>query len=506
MKLLRLLIVGLAAGPAAGAADATETDVRHESTVVLSAAKGAPFPHFWDRMFGSGRALLSLRESYRYDVATVRAATGFEYLRFHDILDDDVGVVVADAKGAISYNFSLVDEIYDGLLDRGVRPFVELSFMPRALAANTDPHVFWYKPLPSPPKDFGKWAALVGALTQHLVDRYGLAEVNQWYFEVWNEPNLDFWTGNPKQKTYFELYDAAARAIKAVAPTLRVGGPATAQAAWIPDFIRHCSEGRVPVDFVSTHVYGNDPKEVIGSAQPVPMADMVAIAVRKVFREVGASAMPRLPIIWSEFNASWFNDPSITDSAFIGPWLANTIRQADGFVSMMSYWDFSDVFDEAGVTRKPFYGGFGLIAEGHIPKAAFNDFVLLRRLGTERLPAAAPWILATRRPDGSLALAIWNYADPDAAGPSCEYEVQLSGWTGASSALVEVVDANHGSALGAWNRMGAPAYPTRDQDEQLRKAAQVPAAVRLPVKNQGIRLTLPIRSLALVEISAKPGP
>ncbi|MGH7997193.1 MAG: GH39 family glycosyl hydrolase, partial [Opitutaceae bacterium] len=180
-----------------------EEPLAPESVTVHTQAKGAPFPHYWEQMFGSGRAILSLRESYRRDLRAVKAITNFQYLRFHDILDDDVGLVIGDSQGHIGYNFSWVDEIYDGLLDNGVRPFVELSFMPRALAANPTAHPFWYKPIPSPPKSYRQWGDLIRAFTQHLVDRYGLPEVNQWYFEVWNEPNLDFWGGVPRQASYF---------------------------------------------------------------------------------------------------------------------------------------------------------------------------------------------------------------------------------------------------------------------------------------------------------------
>ncbi len=209
-------------------------------------------------MFGSGRAILSLRESYRRDLREVKAATDFKYVRFHAILNDEVGVYDEDASGNPIYNFSYVDQIYDGLLQNGVRPFVELSFMPRKLAAEQTLHSFWYKPIVSPPKDWNKWGELISHFAQHLVDRYGINEVSQWYFEIWNEPNIDFWAGDPKEQTYYQLYDAAAHSLKAVDSRLRVGGPATAQAAWVDRFIRHCAENHVPVDFVSTHVYGND--------------------------------------------------------------------------------------------------------------------------------------------------------------------------------------------------------------------------------------------------------
>ncbi len=260
-------------------------------------------------MFGSGRAILSLRESWRRDLQATKTAVNLEYVRFHNIFGDEVGVYDEDQQGKPVYNWSYVDQIYDGLMASNVRPFVELSFMPRKLSATDKLHAFWYKPYPNPPRDYGRWGELVEAFTRHLVERYGIDEVSHWYFEVWNEPNIDFWTGEPKESTYYELYDAAARAVKRVSPRLLVGGPATAQAAWADRFIEHCAKARVPADFVSTHVYGNDTaRDVLGTDEKIPRRDMVARAARKVYDQVQRSAMPNLPIIWSEYNASYMNE------------------------------------------------------------------------------------------------------------------------------------------------------------------------------------------------------
>ena len=124
------------------------------------------------------------------------------------------GVYDEDASGKPIYNFSYVDQIYDGLLESGVRPFVELSFMPKKLAAQQSVQSFWYAPIVAPPKDMAKWSDLIAQFARHLIARYGIDEVSRWYFEVWNEPNLDFWAGDPKQATYYQLYDATARALK----------------------------------------------------------------------------------------------------------------------------------------------------------------------------------------------------------------------------------------------------------------------------------------------------
>src|SRR5271156_6691271 len=174
-----------------------------EQIVIDAHAPAHPFPHFWEQTFGSGRAILALRDGYRSDLREVKEVTEFSYVRFHNILHDEVGVYDEDEHGNPVYNFSYVDQIYDGLLQNGVRPFVEISFMPKKLALRQDVHPFWYKQIVAPPKDYEKWDGLMRAFAQHLVDRYGLDEGAQRYFEVWNEPNIDFWSGDPKQATYF---------------------------------------------------------------------------------------------------------------------------------------------------------------------------------------------------------------------------------------------------------------------------------------------------------------
>jgi xylan 1,4-beta-xylosidase len=453
-------------------------------------------------MFGSGRAILSLRESYRNDLRETKRITGFEYVRFHAIFHDEAGVYDEDKGGQAVYNFSYVNQIYDGLLENHVRPFIELSFMPKKLASDPNAlHPFWYKQNVSAPKDWNKWEQLVENFTRHLVARYGEDEVAQWYFEVWNEPNIDFWVGNPKEATYYELYDRAARAIKRVSPRLRVGGPGTAQAAWVDRFLAHCKEKNVPVDFASTHVYGNDKAEdVFGTHEQIPRNQMVCRAVKKVHDQIAASAYPNTPLIWSEFNASYMNEPSVTDTAFMGPWMADTIRQCDGLTEMMSYWTFSDVFEEQGVVKTPFYGGFGLLAERSIPKPAFNDFALLHKLADTRLDVNSDSALVTRRKDGSLAVAVWNLFLPEEAGSAKTVTLHFKGLKTSQSARITIVDKGHGSPLLAWDKMGRPALPTISQIEALQKAAGLPATQSRALESGSLTLTLQPHALALIEI------
>lgn len=493
---IALLIVGLGLLPFSAFSQALPPDV----IVIDANAPSHALPHFWEQMFGSGRAVLSLRESYRHDLQAVKQVTDLQYVRFHAIFHDEVGLYDEDAAGKPIYNFSYVDQIYDGLLANGVKPFVELSFMPQKLAAKPLLHAFWYKQNISPPKDWGKWDDLITAFTKHLVERYGIDEVSQWYFEVWNEPNIDFWAGDPKQETYWELYDHTARAVKAANGRLRIGGPATAQAAWVDAFIEHCATNKVPVDFISTHVYGDDTaKDVFGTNEEIPRNQMVCRAVGKVSKQIKNSARPDLPLIFSEYNATYMNKTEITDSSFMGPWLADTIRQCDGLTKMMSYWTFSDVFEEQGVVKTPFYGGYGVIAEDDIPKAAFNAFKVLHGLGDRRIDAASDSVLVTRRRDGTLVLAIWNYAPPEGGGSSRTFSLHFTG-VKAKQAAITFVDREHGDVRDAYEKMGSPRYPTQAQIQELHRAAELPSPEIRKLKNNELELTLPAQGLATIEV------
>ena len=271
---------------------------------------------------------------------------------------------------------------------------------------------FWYHPNVSPPADYAKWDAMIRAFGAHLIARYGIEEVATWRFEVWNEPNIDFWGGNPKQDTYFELYDHTARALKSVSPRLQVGGPSTAQAAWVAPFLEHVHADNVPIDFVSTHVYANDTADnVMHTNENIPRDTMVYRAVKMVHDQIAASPYPKIPLIFSEYNASYANEPDVTDSPYMGPWLANNIRLCDGLTESMAYWSFSDVFEEQGVVRTPFYGGFGLMAADNIPKPTLNIFRALHQLGDRRIAVDSDSVLATTG-GGKLAIALWDYAPP----------------------------------------------------------------------------------------------
>jgi len=332
------------------------------------------------------------------------------------------------------------------------------------------------------------------------VDRYGIDEVASWYFEVWNEPNIDFWAGEPKQSTYWQLYEHTAKAVKKVNPRLRVGGPATAQAAWVDDFIKYCTDSNIPLDFVSSHVYGNDSaKDVFNTNEDIPRDKMVCRSVKKVHDQIKASSKPGLPLIWSEFNASYKNEVEVTDSIYMGPWMADTIRQCDGLVDIMSYWSFSDVFEEQGVVKTPFYGGYGLIAAGNIPKPAFQAFKLLHKLGDQRISLNSDSALLTRGKDGSFVLAVWNYAPPEQEGTAKTVTLRFAN-INTKQAHISRLDENHGNVLAEYKKIGSPRYPSRTELQTLRQASQLQAPEKQTIHNGELTINIPSKGLVLVEL------
>lgn len=479
-----------------------------ENVTIDAHAKATPLPHFWEQMFGSGHANLAMREAWLNDLSAVKSVTDLQYVRFHGIFDDENGVYTEDEHGNAQYNFTYVNEIYDGMLARSVRPLVEISFMPKQLAAHPAPHAFWYKPNVAPPKNYARWDALVRAFAQNLIDRYGIDEVSQWYFEVWNEPNIDFWVGDPKQSTYFELYSHTARALKSLSPRLRVGGPAAAAEEWVPEFLKYMHDNNVPVDFLSTHGYADEDYEhTFTPATLPPMDDRLCAAMAHVKKQIAASPMPDIPWFVTEWNVIGID--KARDTTFVGPAVANTIRECDGLPTMMSFWTFDDVFEEDGPKHEPFDGGFGLIAPYSIRKPSFNAFAMLHSLGNERLANDSKDVLVTRRPDGTLVVAVWNMTDPPGAhqpgGPGAEKHMQLHFENVPGSAAVSItrLDPMHGNTLAAYEKMDSPRYPTTAQIRELNEASKLSPPEKTTLQDGKLDVDLPVNSLVVLEVAGR---
>jgi xylan 1,4-beta-xylosidase len=288
-----------------------------------------------------------------------------------------------------------------------------------------------------------------------------------------------------------------------VSPRLRVGGPATSSAHWVDDFLRHAAAEQVPIDFVSSHGYGDDSVEdLFGTHEAIPVDQRVCRAIAKVHEQIEGSAHPALPLMWTEWNVPSFGDRKARDTAYVGAGLADDIAQCDGLVEEMSFWTFSDVFEETGPGREPFTGSFGLMGLGGIRKPSYTAFALLHKLGEQRISASEADTLVTRRQDGSIAIALWHLVDPGTPGGERTRKLDFRGLRTGATLRVTRIDDQHGSSLAAYEAMGRPRYPSAAQVAALNRAAELPPAtrLRLPADNS-VQLTLPANGLVLLEIA-----
>ncbi len=361
---------------------------------------------------GAGRANEGLRADWQRQLTYVHHECGFQYIRMHGLFTDDMGVY-REERGVPQYNWQYIDELYDFLHSIGMKPFVELGFVPNALASGSKT-IFWWHGNVTPPKDLTKWANFIRAFVLHERERYGDAEVRTWYFEVWNEPNLSgFFSGTQQQ--YFDLYAATARAIKSVSPDYKVGGPATAGCGWIPEFLHFCDTNHAPVDFISTHTYGvgsgyldehGDTGTVL-SQNP----DSVWGDVKRVRAQITASVMPKLELHFTEWSTSYTPADPIHDSYHSAAYILDKLKHCGDAAQSMSYWTFSDIFEEAGPRWEAFHGGFGLINYEDINKPAFYAYQFLNRQGPTEFNNSdtSSWICADNA--GGVQALLWDFTN-----------------------------------------------------------------------------------------------
>jgi xylan 1,4-beta-xylosidase len=401
--------------------------------------------------------------------AALRAAhdeLGVRTVRAHAILCDDLGVY-REVDGRPVHDFGGIDRVYDHILGLGLRPIVELSFMPRDLASDPDRTVFAYGAIISPPKEWDRWRDLIVALVSHLVDRYGLEEVrDHWAFEVWNEANLEvFWSGTPEE--YWRLYDVTADAVVSVHPDLRVGGPASAAVGWIEQQLSQVEGSGARLDFVSTHTYGSPPLDL-----------------RPALERYGRSGTP---IWWTEWGVTptHFND--VSDAVFAGVFLLRGMASAMGRIEALSYWVVSDHFEELGRPPALLHGGFGLRTVGELRKPRWWALALLERLGSTRLPVRLDGdgagslveALAARGDDGRVGVLVWNMTldQTKASGDPVlgrDVELELAGLAAGTTYRLthHRVDADHSNIASLWGRIrrDGQEWPDEDQWATLREA------------------------------------
>jgi len=376
----------------------------------LGDVKG-PLPESFKMSVGAGRANEGLRADWQRQLKIAHTECGFKYIRFHGLLSDDMGVYFEDKDGHPIYNWQYIDELFDFLLSIQMKPFVEVGFMPGALASGNKT-IFWWKGNVTPPKDYQKWNGLIKALVEHWTQRYGQKEVAKWYFEVWNEPNLKdgFFTGT--QQDYFKLYKETALSIKSVSTNYRVGGPATAGNAWIPETIDFCVQQKAPIDFISKHDYGVKQGflDVTGNVGTILSSDRYQVANNMIRskQQILSSALPGLELHYTEWSASYTPSDPIHDSYHEAAYILNTVKRSSPYVNSMSYWTFTDIFEEAGPRATPFHGGFGFMNYQDIKKPAFYAYKYLNELGSE-LQCMDSSAIVCKDVHGNVQALLWDF-------------------------------------------------------------------------------------------------
>ncbi|MFG2596676.1 beta-xylosidase [Streptomyces sp. NPDC048462] len=488
---------------------------------ISASAEGTALQPFWRRVVGAGRANEGLRADWQHQLVAARRDCGFEYVRFHGLFHDDMFVYTEREDGAPVFNFQYVDALFDFLLDTGVRPFVEFGFSPRALARETGT-VFWWGAHGAPPVDLDKWAALIEATVRHWIGRYGAEEVRRWYFEVWNEANLDgFFKGTRSE--YFELYRVTVEAVKAVDGSLRVGGPATSnfvpderfskdvedvalritagrddidtlrwRPVWLEAFLEFCEREALPVDFVSTHPYPTDwALDEHGRGEKLTRSKDATPQDLALLRDmVAKSAFPEAEIHLTEWSSSSSPRDHTHDTLPAATYVVRSVLHSLGTVDSLAYWTFTDVFEEGGAGDELFHGGFGMLTLPGIPKPTYHAYRMLNALGDELIGQGEDFTATRDSATGRVGVLVHHYPAQEpksvpasfddrstarstqAKGEPRELRLRLTGLAPGACFEVETLEPGHGDAIGAWQELGEPDAPTREQLAHLDRRAR----------------------------------
>jgi xylan 1,4-beta-xylosidase len=541
------------APPAAPAATAAPFAV----TIAVDAGKPAgKLREIW-RFFGADEPNYAYMKDGQKLIADIgKLAPKRMYFRAHSLLVTGDGTpalkwgstnaYTEDANGNPKYDWTIVDRIFDTYLARGVKPYVQIGFMPQALSVKPEPYKHAWTPKAKydeiytgwayPPKDFEKWGELVYQWARHCVEKYGKAEVETWYWETWNEANIGYWRGTPEE--FRKLHDYAIAGVRKALPTAKVGGPDTAGSGgqFARDFYEHQLRGRnfatgqigTPIDFVSFHAKGR-PEFVDGHVR-LGIANQLA-TIDDGFRII--ASFPELkpkPIVIGE------SDPDGC-AACQGPQLGYRNTTMYSSYTAASFARKHDLADRHGVNLEgaltwafefedqPWFAGFRVMASNGVPLPVFNVFRMMSRMGAERIPAVSdgavdldammktgvrgkPDVAALASRDAKkVTVLAWHYHDDDIAGPDATVTLKVAGLgvkNGKAKLTHYRIDATHSNAYTAWKEQGSPAAPSPAQYAALEAASALatlkgaPATVDVKDGAATLPITLPRQAVSLV--------
>ena len=492
--------------------DDTPSDTQKRLTYELSVNKrGKELKHTWSKMMTFSRASEGLRAEFQRQMMEVQKEIPFEYVRFHGIFNDDMMVYNEYEDGTPYYNFTYVDELFDFFMRCNIKPFIEIGFMPQKLASNKDQYIFWWKGNVSYPKDLSKWLNLVEAFIRHLIQRYGKNEVLKWYFEIWNEPNINnvFWFES--KECFFDFFSKTFLTIKGVDYSLRVGGPAvineiSSGITWYDDFLQYIKDNNINIDFFSYHVYpiiydkglpinstnkgfdNPNTSKAVTCKYEIGGKDFIIQQAKLMKDKVDMYNLKNIEIHMTEFNSSANSRDLVHDTCFMAAFLVHNVLGMYEYADSLGYWVFTDIFEEFAAGETTFHGGLGFITNNGIKKPHYYAYYLLNKLGNEVLEQGESYIMT--KSDTGYQILLYNYCHYDELYRNFEtshlsmldrYNVFESGETqklrliirglksGKYIIRVYKIDRENGSAYDEWLKMGAPKMMSPTEIDWIKK-------------------------------------
>ena len=478
--------------------------------IAIAPDSRATFNNNADFCVGTGRMGLAMQKEYQDQLSMAQELCRFKHIRGHGLFCDDMAIYQPwiDAEGAEheGYNFTYLDRVMDDYRAQGLKPFIELGFMPDKMASGTQT-IFYWKGNTTPPADHQKWADLIKATLRHLAERYGEEDVSTWPCEVWNEPNLRGFWENADEDKYHELYAVSARAVKEALPKMRVGGPAVCGGSttpdWIRNFLTYCRDNQLPLDFLTRHAYMGETPERRGRYLYHTMRTVESIAeemqgTRDIIDSFPEYAGMEMHI--TEFNTSYHPFCAIHDTNLNAAYIAGLLARLGDMCASYSYWTFGDVFEEQGVPARPFHGGFGMIANGLIAKPTLWTFAFFNNLKGECVYRDENVVLM-KQADGSYEGVAWNLCREERSELAIDIAMPVPGRTVLTTETVDEVVCN---PLKCWHEMGEPASLTPAQLKFLRQAGQPYCETRLLENADKLTLTLRENAVVRFTIAASP--
>jgi len=484
-----------------------------KKTIQVQLDQEVSFNNQVDYCVGTGRMGLALQKEYYDQLKLVQEEIGFQYIRGHGLFSDDMAIYqeYEDDEGntKVEYNFTYLDLVMDSYQSLGIKPFLELGFMPEKMASGNQT-VFYWKGNVTPPKSYDGWCDLVKATLQHLIERYGAEQVTTWPVEVWNEPNLAVFWKDADMDEYFKLFERTFYAVKQVDARFRIGGPAICgvdDERWIREFLQFCKERNIPVDFVTRHHYNTEMPEREGHyGYQVLTASEYGKENLHTTRNIVDSfeAFKGKEIHITEFNTSYIPNNPIHDTNQNAAYLANQLSWLGDDNASYSYWTFGDIFEEMGVPFSPFHGGFGMVANGGIPKPTFWTFQFFKQIKDGICRFRDDNTVVVEKPNGKYCIIAWNH-NVTRTGKKIELSYTFPANEKEYSIIIQQVDEKTCNPLQLWHNLGEPQSLSEAQKKLLREAARPTIrSMRVEKSNQQLSFSIEVEENGVLYLEIQP--